>query len=62
MHFAYVKQNVNMIGYSSYYHVWGVNAPNDGCQICVDARPNFFIEKLFPILRAENQVCVQLRE
>jgi len=62
MHFAHIEQNVNMIAYSSYDNIRRIEVPNYGRQISMDARSNLFVEKRFPILRAENQMCVQLRE
>ena len=60
MHFTHVEQNVNVIDDSADNDIGRVHAPNNCCQISVYARSDFCVEKRFPILRAKNQMRVQL--
>jgi len=62
VHLAHIEQKVHMIGDTAYNDIWRIDAPNYGCQVRVDPRPNSFVEKRSPILRAENQMGVELRE
>ena len=53
---------MNVIGDSAYDDIGRIDAANNRCQISMHSWTDLFVEKRLPILRAENQMRIQLRE